>query len=376
MTREVVEKNLIFLGNIGSQAYGTALPDSDSDQGGVCITPFLDYYYGQKEFHHFSDFVDDAGNKIDKTVFTLQKIVHMALDNNPNVLDYLALPDRCIVMIKPEWEVFRNHLDKFISSRCKHSFLGYAHAQMKRVETHRQYLLNPVAERPTRQGFGLPEVSIFPDSQMETIAKISTDFVAPERQGQFYNEAEKILLDEFYLLFTKYMPHAMVTLAINDFRKDQMSFLRLLCSLSDKYLKDEYASVARLELKYRMAIADWNRYKEWDKTRNPKRHELEKKCGYDAKFAAHALRLARMGREILEGKGVRVDRTGIDADELRDIRLGNQRFEYVVALVDREIEGMDTLYLTTKIQKTPDREFVNRLVVETIDRYLGEHGVM
>lgn len=370
ITREVVENNLIFLGTVGSHAYGTDLPDSDHDEAGVCIIPYLDYYYGQREFHQFQDFFDAAGNKIDKTVFSLQKIIVLALDNNPNILDYLALPDRCIIKTTPAWDVFRQSIDKILCSRVKHSFTGYAMAQIKRVEIHRQYLLNPKKLSPTRQQFGLPEESIFPETQMESIAKISTSFVAPERQGIFYNEAEKILLDEFYLLFAKYMHRDMVTLAINDFRKDQMSFLRLLGSLGNKFLKEEYAEGAKKELSYRLALADWRRYREWEKTRNPKRQVLERKCGYDSKYLSHALRLSRMGKEILLGKGIRVDRTGIDADELRDIRLGNQRFEDVMRLVEKEMDEVESLYDTTSIRKTPDREFINEMVVETIDRYL------
>jgi hypothetical protein len=54
---------------------------------------------------------------------------------------------------------------------------------------------------------------------------------------------------------------------------------------------------------------------------------LEEKYSYDVKHGAHLVRLLNMGIEIIRDGKVNVDRTGIDADVLLDIRNGGWTYE-------------------------------------------------
>lgn len=53
-----------------------------------------------------------------------------------------------------------------------------------------------------------------------------------------------------------------------------------------------------------------------------KRRRNVKRFGYDVKHGAHAIRPLRMGVEFLRTGEFHVDRTGIDAEELKEIKRG------------------------------------------------------
>ena len=67
-----------------------------------------------------------------------------------------------------------------------------------------------------------------------------------------------------------------------------------------------------------------------------KRKLLVEQFGYDVKHAAHLIRLLRSACEFLETGEMRVDRSAIDADELKAIKRGEWARERVV----REAEAL------------------------------------
>lgn len=368
MDLKTVEERTIFLGVLGSTAYGTNLPTSDEDVGGVCI-PTKDYYIGTKKFEQANKWVDENGNKIDKTIYSFDKIIDLATDNNPNCLDYLFLPERCIKICKPEWKKILAIRDSFISKRCKHSFSGYAFAQLERIQTHRSYLLSPV-KKPSREQFGLSEKSIFPETQVEIIAKLGFNYIDFNDKDSFYREVNQVVDNEMMIIFRKYLAPEVVPFIMQEFKKGQTEYLRTFESIASMYLKEEYVSQAAKEMKYLTAYKNWKRYEDWRQSRNPKRQELEAKCGYDSKHASHLIRLEKMGIEILEGKGCRVDRTGIDADELLNIRLGNVAWEKVLEMSRANQAKLDGLYETSTIPHQPNRKLIENTKMEILESFL------
>ena len=186
MKKEEVEQNTIFLCMRGSQAYGTNTAESDIDYGGVCL-PSLNVILNTEQFACMDHWVDENGENVDKSIYNLDKFLQMATDNNPNIVEYLYMPERCIVHASEAWKTIVNNRDIFLSKKCKTSFKGYAIAQLRRIETHRSYLLNPPT-KPLRQDFGLPDETIFPHTQYEVIAKISSEWVEEDLREAFYDK--------------------------------------------------------------------------------------------------------------------------------------------------------------------------------------------
>lgn len=368
MDLKKVEERTIFLTQVGSHAYGTNLPSSDEDVGGVCIAE-KQYYIGTKKFEQANKWVDADGNKIDKNIYSLDKALDLISENNPNMLDYLFIPERCVKKITKEWEKVLAVRDRFISKKCKHTFSGYAFAQLERIRTHRSYLMSPV-RKPTRQEFGLPDKSIFPDTQVEVIAKLAFNYIDFNDKDSFYREVNQVVDNELMTIFRKYLAPEVVPFIMQEFKKGQNEYLRTFESIASMYLKDEYVGKAAQEMKYLTAYKNWKRYEDWKQSRNPKRQELEAKCGYDSKHASHLIRLQRMGIEILQGKGCRVDRTGIDADELIDIRLGNVAWDSILEMSRANQEKLDSMYAESTIPHQPDRNLIEKVKMEILEDYL------
>jgi hypothetical protein len=153
--------------------------------------------------------------------------------------------------------------------------------------------------------------------------------------------------------------------------KSQANTLR---SLGPSFIKDEYLEEAGKELEYYTASKEWEQYEAWKKNRNKARAELEIRHGYDCKHAMHLVRLYRMGAEILSTGKVNVDRTGIDAEELKVIRNGAWTFEKVEEYSRQMDENLDELYKESRLQKSPQLDKIKELCVEVCKEYLWRNS--
>ena len=252
MNNKTVLDRTILECYVGSFAYGTNLPDSDKDESGVCI-PIKECYFGNKRFEQANKWTDENGNKVDKTIYGIDKAIKLILENNPNMIDLLYLPERCLIKVTPEWERFLEVRDQFISKKSRYSYAGYAYSQIERIKTHRSYLLHPVTE-PKRSDYGLPEKSIFPETQYEVISKIAFKWIPQESKDDFYREMSKVIDNEAVTIFRKYVEPALVPIVMGDFKCGQKEFLHMISSVSGSFLKDEYNDMAAKELSYLSAL--------------------------------------------------------------------------------------------------------------------------
>jgi len=367
MELKYVEDHTIFECIVGSHAYGTHTPESDYDKAGVMI-PGKEYFYGIKRFEQFNDYPGE-----DKIIYGFRKIVNLIAENNPNCLDLLCIPEHCILNIKPEWREIMDNAHLFISKKCKHTYSGYAISQINRLKTHRGYLLNPPKSEPHREDFGLSQSPIFETAQLKGLVNVASlfDYVDASYRETFVNQLDTIYAEQVVPLFNKYLNPDRRTIALDFLQTALSSQLNTLSALGKNgYIKDEYAEMAEKELQYANAFRDWQRYREWKKSRNKKRAELEEKFGFDCKFAMHALRLLRMGREILLTGKVNVDRTGIDAEELNEIRNGAWPYEKVEEYAHNMDQELGALYDGSALQRAPQIEKIDQLCISIIDRYL------
>jgi uncharacterized protein len=368
MKNDELQNLMIFEYMRGSTAYGTTTEHSDIDIGGVCLPPPASIFGNEKFQTKANGWVDDNGEKQDKEVHSLSRYVELALDNNPNIIEYMFAPGRCVLKSTPYWERLVAVRDSFVSKKCAFTFQAYASNQLKRIETHRGYLLNPITSKPERGAFGLSENSIFPATQLDAISRLSGQFITEDPDG-LTAEMTHVFNDYSVPVFRKYANPELLSESMNLFKTTQKSFLHMLSSISGTYLKDEYIDMASKELSYLTKLKEWKTYKKWEKTRNKERAVLEVEAGYDTKHASHLIRLSRMGMEILDGKGVIVDRTDIDADYLLAIRQCKIPFEDVLAEGNRIKAGLDEAYNASTVQKSPDREYIRGISTEIIMEY-------
>ncbi len=144
---EFWEENLILRTLSGSRAHGLAREGSDTDTRGVCIPPAR-YLIG---FGHFEQHESEGG---DHVTYALAKFVRLALQGNPNILESLFTHEDDIQFINDAGRELIAARDCFLSKQVGERFMGYALAQLKRMERHHRWLVDPPTTPPRQEEFG------------------------------------------------------------------------------------------------------------------------------------------------------------------------------------------------------------------------------
>jgi hypothetical protein len=366
MDIKYVEEHTIFETAIGSQAYGINRPDSDIDKAGVMI-PGQEYFLGLEKFDQFQGYEEE-----DKVIYDIRKILSLMSQGNPNCMDLLFVPDRCIIKTTSYWEKIKKNRDLFISLRCKFTFSGYAASQIRRIRGHRAFLLNPITVCPKRSDFGLPEGTMFPTMQLKAVMSSALEYIQEHDRTEFVNELDRIYGDYVVPLFESFLIDKESLVALEwlqlGIKAQSKAFLQIT-----NYVKEEYVEMAKKELEYYTAMKQFHQYQEWKKHRNKARAEMEAKFGFDPKHSAHLIRLLRMGKEILETGQINVDRTNIDAEELKAIRNGAWTYDQVEEYAKKMDKELDVLYETSTLPKHPNMVKIKELCVEVVSEYLKDH---
>lgn len=104
-----------------------------------------------------------------------------------------------------------------------------------------------------------------------------------------------------------------------------------------------------------------------------KRKALREKYGYDTKYAYHAVRLCRMLHEFLHLDTMRINRVGLDAEELMFIREGGWTLERVVKHVEYMIKECElSLPHVSNLPDEPDWTGINQLSIDIIREHVSE----
>jgi hypothetical protein len=276
----------------------------------------------------------------------------------------------------PYWQKVVDNANLFVSKKCKFTFSGYAISQLNRIKTHRQYLLDPPKSKPERKDFGLGEVSMFETSQLKSIIHIESlyDYIEEDKKELFLNQLDTIYGEQIIPLFYKYLREDRRIISLEFLQIALQAQLKTFLALgSNHYIKEEYVEQAEKELKYINDLRNWQRYEDWKKHRNKKRAPLEAQFGFDTKHGAHLVRLLRMGKEILLTGKVNVDRTNIDAEELKAIRKGSMKYEALEEYARNVDLELNTLYERSTLQKSPQVEKIDKLCLEICEEYFHDN---
>lgn len=144
-----LSNNLAYMTITGSEAYGVSVDISDKDVYGFCFPPKDDVFphlrgeipgFGQHK-HQFAQWqehhceVPGAETVYDFTIFSIVKYFQLCMENNPNMIDTLFTPRRCVIHSTQVSEYVRDHRKEFLHKGCWHKFKGYAYAQMSKIRT-------------------------------------------------------------------------------------------------------------------------------------------------------------------------------------------------------------------------------------------------
>jgi uncharacterized protein len=362
MDRHQVEARAILLTKVGSHSYGINSQGSDLDYKGIFIAPQA-YYLGLKNIEQKDRGWEEDSNYFpllngvkDLVFYELRKYLKLAKDANPNILELLFESSEFYEYIHPVGQKLLDHREAFLSKKIKYSYSGYAYAQIRKIKSHRKWLLNPPSKKPVAEDYGLTDSSALDKSEEK--AFITFLWMLIKDRIEYLEEQQ-----ELYDLISDRIDVKGV-INNNQLPPEFYPYLQNLTQASDRYM-----DILRRTQEYRKDLHYWKSYQAWLKNRNAQRSELEAKCGYDSKHAAHCIRLVRMGNEILVTGKVNVDRRGIDAAELLDIRLGNVAYEVVLGEAERLFDQLDHSYETSKLPHKVEDEQINQLAIALVEEF-------
>lgn len=354
-----IPERTIYLTRHGSHAYGTSQPSSDLDLRGIAVAP-IHYYLGISE-----TFEQSVQTKpIDLVVFDIRKFLHLAMDANPNTLEILFTDPSDHLVVHPLMQRLFDARSVFVSKKAKHTFSGYSHAQMKRINTHYRWLKNPPKAPPTRAEFDLPERTVIPADQLAA-AQAAIQKQIDQWSWHEMEHLEPALRQAMQDEFTRRL------LEITQWGWDNIEEQTWKAAAHAVGFDTNFIRLLDLERQYTARLREWQNYQKWQTTRNPARAELEAKFGYDTKHAMHLVRLSRMCREILTEGVIRVRRP--DAEELLEIRYGKWTYEELVEYSARQDMELEELAQTSTLPKQPDRKKIDDLCIWMIQQF--EYGL-
>lgn len=141
---------------MGSIAYGVANDSSDYDIYGFCIPkktmvfPHLDgeilgfgrqkKRFDQFQQHHIydKDALGGRGRNYDFQIFNIIKYFQLLMDNNPNMIDSLFVPEECVLFQTKIGQLVRENRRIFLHKGCYHRLKGYAFQQLSRMKNSQE----------------------------------------------------------------------------------------------------------------------------------------------------------------------------------------------------------------------------------------------
>jgi len=175
-----------YLTIMGSQAYGVSNDTSDCDIYGFAIPPKEDIFphlrgeimgFGRQN-HRFDQWQEqhiedkEARKEYDFSVYSIVKYFQLCMENNPNMIDSLFTPERCVLHSTQIAQLVRESRRSFLHRGCWHKFKGYAYSQM-----HKMNSKDPEGKR------------------RETIEKFGFDVKFAYHVVRLLNEVEQILVE-------------------------------------------------------------------------------------------------------------------------------------------------------------------------------------
>lgn len=327
----------------GSQAYGLALPHSDTDIKGVFIQP-KKQYYGLT----YTDQVNNETNDI--MYYEIKKFVELLLKNNPNILELLSTPDDCVLHRHPVMNLLKPEM--FLSRLCNQTFGQYVYAQIKKARGLNKKILNPLdRKRKTILDF----CYVVKGQGSVPVVDWLTD------QGYAQEDCGLVRIDhmrDMYALFFQSQSDRKFSGIFSGEDADEVSLssvpegLQPACILY--FNKDGYSVYCK----------EYRQYWEWVEQRNEERYKNTVSHGknYDAKNMMHVFRLLNMAEEIARYKKVNVRRP--EREYLLKIRAGEFAYEDLLKQAGEKIGVVDDLFKKSDLPAQPDPMQAEEKLVE------------
>lgn len=345
MTIEDLKNNhlLFFEAISGSKAYGTDLPDSDTDHRGVFVLPKTQFYG--------LDFVPQVGDDSnDNVYYELGRFVELLAKSNPNMIEMLAMPEECILYQHPLFEELNPTY--FLSKQCQHTFAGYAMTQVRKARGLNKKIHNPLPKERKSildfcyiiQGYG--SIPLKKWLEQHKIDQRNCGLI----NIPHFRDTYAVFHDPSKAIGLRGIMHKPTA---ND----------VALSSIPKGVK-EMAILSFNKSGYQTYCKDYRQYWDWVEKRNEARYEntLAHGKNYDAKNMMHTFRLLDMAEDIAQHQQIIVRRP--NRDFLLEIRSGQFEYDQLLQWAEEKIRRIDGLYRESGLPERPDVGRIDGVLVE------------
>ena len=157
-----VVDNLILLSVAGSHSYGTATPESDKDIYGICIPPkeyvYFDGIVGFESPNIFNEWQQQGivynNEEFDIKVYSIVRVFKLALEGNPNILDFLSVTNDCVLYQHRFGELIRNNWSYFLSKQAIPRYFGFAISHLKSMQNRNTSGIFPEKRKHLYEKYG------------------------------------------------------------------------------------------------------------------------------------------------------------------------------------------------------------------------------
>lgn len=369
----MLEKNnwIIFKSLVGSHAYGTASPkfNSDIDYRGVFVLPL-------NERISIKSRIMEVGQEkpIDIKYYEISKFFDLAKDCNPNIIEFLFMPDDCIEICTEIMKKIILNRNLFISKKAYHTFSGYAYAQIKKAKGENKWVNNPKPQEPPKREDFCWFIRL--DYKEGGGFYFDTSYSKPEfnfsklpYRPVSIKEID-MCLNDYHVAALEHVPDTYRLYYYGTESKGVFRNGNLVCESipMNEEVKRCVGLLIYNDQEYQKAMLDWKNYWTWIKERNPNRWiaQENKTIDYDAKNLYHCLRLLISGESILKTGAPIVRFEGKDLEYLRNIRSGNFSYEELMKDVEVRMANMEILYKESNLPYAPNIDSIDSLFKEII----------
>ena len=345
---------------MGSQAYGTATPNSDIDIKGVYIQSVYDV---ASLYNYKQQLMPDK----DTTYYEVKRFLELACSANPTILELMWMPDRCVQIKDPLFiKYIESNRDLFLTKRCCNSFMGYAYQQIYKAQGLDKKM-NWEKDRITRKKpidfckFLWLEQSPNHDISLE--------------HWYWKNAIPENGNEHFYVLTKIDNTKQLYKLWCVEGVPEECSWYHGLCNNDDlltppipKIFFNDHTTNLQAIVQYDLDgfqahCRDYNSYQRWLKERNTQRYVDIENHGQkiDGKNMMHCMRLIQMAREIATEHKIIVERP--NRQELLDIRHGKYDLNSLLSKAKDEIKEIEELFKNSDLPDKPDFDKINEISI-------------
>ena len=189
----------------------------------------------------------------------------LIVNANPNIIELLFIPENLWVHSTPAFHELRKHRDMFITKKLRHTFSGYAFAQLKRMNNHHEWMTKPV-EKPELKNFLTfidPRTGLMVEFKNDCdLTKILDVYCCCEISSGVFNVFHDILEENVGIIKEENFAPVSITKKEIDEERYQFCGTLIFNKVGYKQQMDEYQN-----------------YTTWVKNRNKARSELEQRYG-------------------------------------------------------------------------------------------------